>query len=86
MSHFYGTIQSQRGEATRCGSKNSGLTAVAASWEGAVSSYVWFNEELQEDWVTVELRTWHGAGRMVPLYCGPVSGRDAGKYMLTKKE
>lgn len=37
MAHFYGSIQGQRGEATRLGSKNSGLTAITAGWTGAIS-------------------------------------------------
>ena len=36
MSHFYGTLKGNRGQATRCGTKNSGITVVAASWKGAV--------------------------------------------------
>ncbi|QOP65604.1 hypothetical protein SEA_SUIGENERIS_63 [Mycobacterium phage Suigeneris] len=31
MAHFYGTVQGQRGEASRLGSKNSGL-ASAQGW------------------------------------------------------
>ncbi len=37
MAHFYGSIQGQRGEATRLGSKNSGLRAITAGWTGAIS-------------------------------------------------
>ena len=36
MSHFYGTIRGQAGQATRRGSKSSGLTTEAASWNGVV--------------------------------------------------
>jgi len=37
MSQFYGTLNGQaRTVATRRGSKNSGVTATAASWAGAV--------------------------------------------------
>lgn len=36
MSHFYGTVQGNRGEATRGGSKNSGMDTATASWEGSV--------------------------------------------------
>lgn len=41
MSHFYGTVRGQSsGEATRRGSKNSGLRVAAASWQGAVYVYL----------------------------------------------
>ncbi|AKF14631.1 hypothetical protein AVJ28_gp62 [Mycobacterium phage Baee] len=33
MAHFYGTVQGQRGEASRLGSKNSGLDASASGWD-----------------------------------------------------
>lgn len=36
MSHFYGSIQGTRGEATRCGSKSSGYRATIAGWGGAI--------------------------------------------------
>lgn len=32
MAHFYGRLQGNRGEATRCGSKDSGIDATAESW------------------------------------------------------
>lgn len=32
MSEFYGRIQGSRGEATRCGSKDSGISATAETW------------------------------------------------------
>jgi hypothetical protein len=36
MSAFYGSIVGSRGEATRCGTKNSGLKVAAQSWDGSV--------------------------------------------------
>lgn len=74
MAHFIGTVKGQRGEASRLGSKTSGLTTVAASWIGAV------RVDLSErDGVThalVKLAPWHGAGVDRILYDGPV---NAGK-------
>lgn len=32
MATFYGRLQGNRGEATRCGSKDSGIDATAESW------------------------------------------------------
>lgn len=36
MAHYYGLVKGQRGEASRLGSKSSGLTVIAASWNGAI--------------------------------------------------
>lgn len=40
MSHFYSRIQGNRGEATRCGSKASGITAWAQSWTARATTYM----------------------------------------------
>ncbi len=70
MSHFYGTLQGSRGQATRCGSKDSGITTYAASWAGAVQACVYVRDG--KDWATVRLTTWSGAGVDRLLYDGPV--------------
>ncbi len=36
MSHFYGYLQGNKGQATRCGSKNSGIKAHIRSWNNDV--------------------------------------------------
>ncbi|MCK9370444.1 hypothetical protein M0R04_11090 [Candidatus Dojkabacteria bacterium] len=36
MSHFYGYLEGNRGTATRCGSKKSGITAHIKSWNNDV--------------------------------------------------
>lgn len=76
MSQFYGTLNGNRGEATRCGTKKSGIVTHAASWKGAVRACVYWNEEEQEDWAIVTLTQWQGAGCYPPreLYNGPVGG------------
>jgi len=64
MSHFYGTVRGQSsGEATRRGSKNSGLRVAAASWQGAVYVYLFHDEETGKDCYRVELGPWKGNGR-----------------------
>ena len=73
MSHFYGTVQGNRGEASRAGSKRSGMTTYCASWNGAVRCYAYTNEE-GIDCVIVMLMPWHGQG-VYPnkvLYRGPI--------------
>lgn len=74
MSHFYGTLQGSRGEATRCGSKDSGIHTVAASWQGAISVNLFHDEETREDWARVCFSTWHGCGTDKEIFSGPVNG------------
>jgi hypothetical protein len=37
MSHFYGTLQGDRGVATRCGTARSGISASAQGWAGSAT-------------------------------------------------
>jgi hypothetical protein len=37
MAHFYGDLQGSRGEATRCGTKASGIDAHIRGWHTGVS-------------------------------------------------
>ena len=60
MSHFYGTLKGGRGEATRCGTRNSGLTTYAAGWKGAIRVHVWNDEGV--DRFQVSLEPWQGSG------------------------
>jgi hypothetical protein len=73
MAHFYGTIQGNRGEASRLGSKDSGLDVTAASWQGAVSVQLYERDGV--DYARVTLQPWHGSGTRKDLYDGPVSGK-----------
>jgi hypothetical protein len=72
MSHCYGVLNGSRGEATRCGTKSSGMTATAASWQGAVSVSLYERDGI--DYARVSLTPWQGAGTDRVLYDGPVSG------------
>ncbi len=62
MSHFYGTLQGSRGQATRCGAKNSGLQTLAASWSGAIEVNIDHNEKTGEDYYRIYATPWHGQG------------------------
>ena len=44
MSALYGTLQGCRGEATRCGSKSSGLRVSAQSYNGSLITYMDIND------------------------------------------
>lgn len=70
MSHFYGTLQGQAGKATRRGSKNSGLTVTAASWDGAVSVDLYFDPSTGENRYRVYAHGWHGRGDSFPIAMG----------------
>jgi hypothetical protein len=72
MAHFYGTVQGARGEGSRTGGKKSGLTTVAASWQGAVRVFLY--EEGGIDRARVELKPWCGRGTTRLLYDGPCDG------------
>lgn len=65
MSHFYGVLQGSRGQATRCATKKSGLTAIAASWDGAVETTLFEREG--KNYYRVERIPWHGNGERVLL-------------------
>lgn len=84
MAHFYGTLNGQAGEATRCGSLRSGLKTVAAAWGGAVVVELSSRtrpDGSQYDHATVRFETWSGsqaASRCTNvLYSGPVNPNDA---------
>ena len=62
MSHFYSTLNGSRGEATRQGTKKSGLHAVAASWRGSVHVIVFHDPHTGEDKFTITQQSWHGRG------------------------
>lgn len=65
MSHFYGTIQGTRGEATRCGKSkyDHDLKMKSCNHE---------YQETQENWVRVEKTTWYGNGEYKLLYEGRI--------------
>lgn len=49
MSHYYGRLQGHRGEATRCGTKKSGVRVVARSWNIEARTDIKWSEALQAD-------------------------------------
>lgn len=69
MSHFYGTLKGQRGEATRTGSKQSGLTTTAASWAGAIEVELYTDEQGRDCYRVVQ-KPWQGKGVSQPLVGG----------------
>lgn len=72
MAHFYGTLKGSRGQATRCGTKSSGVRAIAASWAGAIEVEIHHNTETGHDHFEVRQIQWHGNGDYCVLACGVV--------------
>jgi hypothetical protein len=70
MGHFYGTVRGNRGEATRVGSKDSGVETYCASWAGAIRVHAY--EQDGEDWVRVSMVKWKGSGEERLIYEGPI--------------
>ena len=74
MARFYGSIQGNRGNATRMGTPNSGFTAWAAGWQGRV--VIEIDDRDGVDWARVSLAKHHGHGTSQLLYDGPVGGTE----------
>jgi len=72
MAHFRAVIQGQRGEASRLGSKATGISANVASWQGGVDVRLWEADGI--DMCRIELVPHYGKGTTRLLYDGPVSG------------
>ena len=64
MSHFYGIVSGQsRTEATRRGSKKSGISASIGSWSGGISVALWYDETENVDRYSINLIPWQGVGK-----------------------
>ena len=55
MAHFRGTLQSNRGAASRLGSKDDGLSTSCRGWKIGVDCFAHFNTETQRDEITVQI-------------------------------
>lgn len=62
MAHFYGTVRGGRGEGTRVGHRNTGLTTVAASWSGAIRVQLYHDAIANVDRYRIYQETWGGNG------------------------
>ena len=49
MAQFYASIKGTRGEATRCGSKSSGITGHIRGWKSGVRVWGSYNPDTGED-------------------------------------
>jgi len=85
MSHFYGVLQGNRGEATRQGSPKSGLSVTAASWKGCVRVRLWVNED-GDDMFEVQQDRWQGAGIRETLAIGKLGEFHNLKFLPEDKK
>ena len=75
MADFYGAVQGSGAEVHRLGSKVSGLTTSAASWQGSVHVYLKLDENGRV-LADVQLRPWRGGGTFKNIVSGlPVDGK-----------
>lgn len=77
MAHFRATVQGSRGEASRLGSKASGIEAYVASWQGAVAVRLSHDPKTGKDTVSVMLTPHQGVGTVQTLYYGPIGGKES---------
>jgi len=62
MSHFYGVVAGNRGQATRGGTKTSGYLTIAASWDGAIQVRLSYDKETEKNHYVVYQSKWQGKG------------------------
>jgi hypothetical protein len=74
MAQYYADIQGNRGEATRMGTKNSGLSGHIRGWDVGARVTMRWNELKEEDEVSIELTGGSNGGRSVNL--GTFTHRD----------
>ena len=75
MAHFLGSVRGTRGEVSRLGGKDSGVSVTAASWQGAVVTRLYVDATTGKDFAVIELTPWHGRGASLEIYRGPVDGK-----------
>jgi len=82
MSRFYGTVQGNRGQATRCGNSTSGITTEAAGWGGCIEVQV-YEVNGYTDGFSVTMKPWHGNGDSVRIASGVIG---SGSSIAIEKE
>lgn len=55
MAQFYASIQGNRGQATRMGTKKSGMSGHIRGWNIGCRVYMHYNEETKQDECTVSI-------------------------------
>ena len=71
MAQFRATIQGNRGDASRLGTKSSGLDVTCNGWNLGASASVGYDEDKEEDYVNINLTTGSSySGKYLPLFYG----------------
>lgn len=70
MARFYGTVQGNRGEATRLGHASRGLRVSAQSYSGSIIIRLFDKDG--EDWVTIGVAPSSSRQAAKDLYTGPI--------------
>lgn len=83
MSRFYGTVQGNKGQATRCGHATSGIRTEAAGWGGCIEVVVFGERGSDDDFFVVTMRPWHGSGDSVRIASGVIG---SGSSIVIEKE
>lgn len=82
MSALYGTLKGKaKTIATRCGTKNSPIVTMAASWAGAVRVEVYIDADGTEKFEVIMCQ-WHGNGDYRVLCSGLVGKADSVMYSI----
>lgn len=55
MAHFYAQIHGNKGEATRCGSKNSGIYSHTRGWKVGCETIIHYDEDSGKDKISIYL-------------------------------
>jgi len=82
MSHFYGKLLGNRGEATRCGTQGSGMLTHCAGWQGAIRAEAFSHNNV--DMYRVSLTPWqHSGGSSVLLSAGTLQAAEISDEEIT---
>ena len=81
MAKFYGNLKGSRGEATRCGTGNSGIRVSARSWHGSVSVEMGEGETTDDPQVIIRAGDGSTTGGRA-LYCGPLSDLISAHHII----
>ena len=85
MTHFYGSMEGSRGEATRCGTKSSGISAHVRSWTHGVRADLIASEANGDDRACIEITSGsNGGGRTSHVFIeqDELNGILAGRLRL----
>lgn len=74
MAQFQADVSGMRGEASRLGSKDSGMHAAVRSWEGQVVVQLSHRDGVDWAYVTLEPHSQYGGVGCLELYDGPCNG------------